>query len=123
MTAAQILETILQQDDAALLATLPTESRQACSCCGSVSVAKRAHSVVSGLYHCPICKGDKPVNPITYYVKNKTADPSVALTRHRVFWQRIYYEQLNRESNPATFRFPVLVPNSTEEISSTYTNQ
>lgn len=104
MTAAQILETILQQSDEALLSTLPTTPRLACQCCGSVSVAKRSHSEVSNRYYCPICKEDKLVKTVTYYTKNKTADPLTAITRHRQFWQRIYYEQLNRETKPVAFR-------------------
>lgn len=104
MTAAQILETILQQSDEALLSTLPTTPRLACQDCGSVSVAKRSHSEASKTYYCPICKADKPVKPVTYYVKNKTADPVTAVARHRQFWQRIFYEQLNRETGPATFQ-------------------
>lgn len=104
MTAKQILDTILRQPDEQLLATLPTESRLACQCCGSVSVAKRGHSEQSKTYYCPICKADKPVHSVTYYIKNKTADPVTALARHRQFWQRIYFEQLNRESGPTTFQ-------------------
>lgn len=104
MTAAQILETILQQSDEALLSTLPTAPRLACQDCGCVSVAKRSHSETSKTYYCPICKVDRPVKSVTYYVKNKTADPVTAVARHRQFWQRIFYEQLNRETGPATFQ-------------------
>ncbi|WP_338877290.1 hypothetical protein WBJ53_32925 (plasmid) [Spirosoma sp. SC4-14] len=104
MTAAQIRESILEQSDEALLKTLPTISRMACECCGSVSVAKRAHSERTHTYYCPICKDNKHVNQVTYYVKNKTTDPITAVARHRGFWQRIYFEQLNRESSPSNFR-------------------
>lgn len=98
------METILQQSDEALLATLPKLSRLACECCGSVSVAKRSHSAVSNRYYCPVCKEDKLVKTVIYYTKNKTADPVTAVTRHRLFWQRIYYEQLNRETKPTAFQ-------------------
>lgn len=101
MTANQIQETILQQSDDALLITLPTTQRQACEACGSVSVAKRAHSEKTNTYYCPICKGDKPVKTVLYFTKNKTADPAVALQRHRAFWLRIYHEQLYREARAA----------------------
>lgn len=103
MTASQILETILQQSDDDLLSTLPTIQRLACQCCGSVSVAKRAHSEKTKTYYCPICKGDKPVHEVVYFTKNKTTDPEKAVARHRQFWQKIYFEQLNRETGPATF--------------------
>lgn len=103
MTAAHIRENILEQSDETLLSSLPTTPRLACQCCGSVSVAKRTHSEITQTYYCPICKGDKPVIKVTYFIKNKTADPIAAVARHRAFWQRIYYEQLNRESGPKTF--------------------
>ncbi len=104
MTAAQILENILEQSDETLLNSLSTTPRLACQCCGSVSVAKRAHSEKTKTYYCPICKGDKSVSEVKYFIKNKTADPITAMARHREFWQRIYFEQLNRESGPITFQ-------------------
>lgn len=106
MTAAQIRENILEQSDEALLSSLPTTTRLACQCCGSVSVDKRAHSEKTQTYYCPVCKEDKPVHPVRYYSKNKTADPVKAVARHRQFWQKIYFEQLNRESGPKTFQGP-----------------
>ena len=104
MTAQQILTNILQQPDDKLLATLPTTPRLACQCCNSVSVAKRSHSEQTKTYYCPVCKGDKPVHTVAYYTKNKTVDSAVAIARHRQFWQRIYFEQLNRETGPISFQ-------------------
>jgi hypothetical protein len=111
MTAAQIREQILEQSDEALLTSLPTTSRLACQCCGSVSVAKRTHSEQTKTYYCPVCKADKPVQEVTYFIKNKTANPVTAVARHRQFWQKIYFEQLNRESKPSSFqRTPTPLP-------------
>lgn len=103
MTAFKILETILQQSDETLLNSLPTVPLLACQCCGSVIVAKRAHSEKTKMHYCPIYKTDKPVKEVTYFIKNKTTDPETAVARHREFWQKIYFEQLNRETGPATF--------------------
>lgn len=104
MTAAQIRENLLEQSDEALLSSLPTTTRLACQCCGSVSVSKRAHSEITKTYYCPICKGNKPVDEVKYFIKNKTTDPAIAVARHRQFWQRIYFEQLNRESSSISFQ-------------------
>jgi hypothetical protein len=97
MNATQILEQILSKTDEELLATLPTTPRIACVECQTVSVVKRAHYAQTSLCYCPTCRKEVKTAVVTYYVKNKTSEPAVAVERHRKFWNEIYYQQLGKE--------------------------
>lgn len=94
MTAKEIYDKILMQDDNQMLKNLPSEQRLACNKCKSVSIIKRA----SGQFYCPVCKENVDTTTETYYYKNKTVNPQIAVERHRAFWNRVYFEQLSREN-------------------------
>ena len=94
MKAQEIYDKILMQSDEVMLNNLPTQQRLACKKCNTVSLTKRA----SGNLFCPTCKAETEVVSVTYYYKNKTVNPDIAIERHRSFWNRIYFEQLSKEN-------------------------
>ncbi len=107
MKSIQIFEQILIQSDEQLLRGLPTEKRLACIQCHSVTLSKRA----GGQYYCPHCDAINETTMVTWYYKNQTADPGIAIERHRKFWKGIYFEQLARESFiKPNYHFATLIP-------------
>ncbi len=94
MRSQEIYDEILSLTDDELLLSLPTEDKQCCSKCKSLTLRKR---IKDNTYYCSICKEEAKIETIKYYFKNKTSNPIEAVARHRKFWNKIFEIELGKE--------------------------
>ena len=86
----------LAESDIDLLSSLPWEAIQACPNCFSRSLAERKTETEEGKHYCSTCR--KRVKPayVPYYKENYTADPHIAVTKHRNYITKGLSDKLSK---------------------------
>lgn len=75
----------LELSDIEILSSLPWKVVQVCPDCFSRSVVERKTETEAGKYYCSACRKRVQVASVPYYEESHTANPHVAVTRHRHF--------------------------------------
>lgn len=112
MRSFEIYNNILSLSDEELLQTLPTIEKEACSKCNSVNIRYRKRD---DSYFCNECQIPTKTIMTIYYFKNKTTSPSIAVERHRIFWNKIYFIELAKEN--------FITPNDNLKVESMESNE
>lgn len=75
----------LELSDIDILSSLPWKVVQVCPECFSRSLVERKTETEAGKYYCSACRKRVQVASVPYYEESHTANPHVAITRHRHF--------------------------------------